>query len=101
MTLLDTASGTHPRLTPVSEEITTPTSTLMNWQNMMIKPSQVWAPYQIRKIVDFACAGNAGSALPLSPTDPHAPPSTPTQQPHSQPIHPRQARTVMHAGIAN
>ena len=52
---------------------------------------QAWASYQIRKIAGCACAGNAGSVFP----------ATLGQRSRHASRHVRNARAVMHAGIAN
>ena len=50
-----------------------------------------WAPYQIRKIVGCACAGNAGNVFP----------ATAGWRTRHASRHVRDARALMHAGIAN
>ena len=50
-----------------------------------------WASYQIRKIAGCACAGNAGNVFP----------ATAGKRSRHASRHVRDARAVMHAGIAN
>ena len=51
----------------------------------------LWASYQIRKIAGCACAGNAGNVFP----------ATAGKRSRHASRHVRDARAVMHAGIAN
>ena len=50
-----------------------------------------WASCQIRKVAACACAGNAGNVFP----------ATAGQRSRHASLHVRDARTVLHAGIAN
>ena len=53
--------------------------------------NMLWASYQIRKIAGCACAGNAGNVFP----------ATAGKRSRHASRHVRDARAVMHAGIAN
>ena len=68
-----------------------PCKALNNGCNYVCSAASLWASCQIRKIAVCACAGNAGNVFPV----------TAGRRSRHASRHVRDARAVMHAGIAN
>ena len=86
--ILDNGSIIQKYLLPVIKNINNLYADGVSRGHMRIGP---WASYQIRKIAGCACAGNAGNVFP----------ATAGKRSRHALRHVRDARAVMHTGIAN